>query len=739
MPSPHCVRCRSSTRAPPPPQRPGVANWSKQEPSGTDASERDRDAYQATFEQAAIGIAHTTLDGRWLRANPKFCEILGYSREELLGLTIADLTYAPDMERERPLLLQLTTGDISMFTFEKRYVRRDGTFIPASVKVSLVRDAQGAPAYLIGFVEDISPRKAVEAALQAQTATLAQAEASAVKQVRYLEAVIEAITDGVSIFDAAGQSVYLNRVARRNVGLADDEQQVDFPGLFSRLLVRDLEGHPIPLDQWPLMRSLHGESFAGDQAIDILFRSLRDEECVLSLTGGPIYDAQGSIMGAVMIGRDVTAQHRKGRQRQEALHAIFDLGALLLATPTPEAPPLSVSLLSQIMFIFPAHSAAIVRFTAADQPWEVLATVGLTPDQAALLQPAQLLSQQMPGIDEQQRFEQGETLFLDQSHPYAALGAALGISQTLIVPLLTSERLIGALCLNLGADQRPFTSYEQTLIEGLARFGALVLDRDRLLSERETAQSRVLALEEAKWRMNEFLAIASHELRTPLTSIDANLQIFNQRLGKLAQAPAAAPLVEQFDALRPLLDANKSAIKRLNRLIGDLVEVTRIQAGKLQMQCSRFDLATLTRHMVAELQARWPDRQFVIAAPLMPVLITSDADRVQQVLENFLTNALKYSPLTEPIAITLEECEDRVRVAVQDRGPGLTPMQQQRIWERFYRVAGTEKSGGSLGLGLFIARTTIEQLGGQIGVESAPGQGATFWFEVPRIARSAEC
>ncbi len=137
---------------------------------------------------------------------------------------------------------------------------------------------------------------------------------------------------------------------------------------------------------------------------------------------------------------------------------------------------------------------------------------------------------------------------------------------------------------------------------------------------------------------------------------------------------------------------------------------------------------------VANQQQAARTRQIELVLPpdeLVPVL--ADAGRVGQALTNYLINALKYAPLDQVISVRLEVEASIARVLVCDQGPGLTPEQQQRVWERFYQVAapGLQGPDGGLGLGLAIARTIIEQHQGQVGVESTPGRGSTFWFTLP--------
>jgi len=129
------------------------------------ARRESEDQFRFTFEEAALGMAHVGLDGRWLQINRKLCEILGYTREELLSMTFQDITYPEDLDADMEHVRQLLEGQAHRYSMEKRYIRKDGSLVWANLSVSLLRDADGAPLYFISVVEDISARKQMEEAL----------------------------------------------------------------------------------------------------------------------------------------------------------------------------------------------------------------------------------------------------------------------------------------------------------------------------------------------------------------------------------------------------------------------------------------------------------------------------------------------------------------------------------------------------------------------------------------------
>lgn len=205
----------------------------------------------------------------------------------------------------------------------------------------------------------------------------------------------------------------------------------------------------------------------------------------------------------------------------------------------------------------------------------------------------------------------------------------------------------------------------------------------------------------------------------------------------LTQVPPAPG--EEEEQIRETLQRLERAQKQLEvqtRLVNDLLDVSRLQADRLELQLAECDLVQFVREAVEDQHLLAPTRQIDIRTEAEEVLVWADGQRVGQVISNYLTNALKYSEAKEPVEVAVRVAGPLAHVAVHDRGPGLSREQQQHIWERFYRVPGIavkSGSGGSLGLGLHICRQLIERQGGQVGVESSEGTGSTFWFTLPCV------
>jgi two-component system, sensor histidine kinase and response regulator len=240
-----------------------------------------------------------------------------------------------------------------------------------------------------------------------------------------------------------------------------------------------------------------------------------------------------------------------------------------------------------------------------------------------------------------------------------------------------------------------------------------------------TVEERTGELQEAIQARDEFLSIASHELKTPLTSLVAHLQMLLRSLQRGQQPP-----IEQLERR---LQAAEQASKRLVKLINGLLDVSRISAGRLELELEAVDLAEVTREVVGRFEQELAEGGCLLELGLEGAAGKAvgrwDRFRIEQVVTNLLANAIKYGP-GKPIEVRVEVDGGKARLVVRDRGIGIAPEQVERIFGQFERAVSARHYGG-MGLGLFIVRQIVEAHGGEIRVDSEPDAGSTFTVELP--------
>lgn len=298
---------------------------------------------------------------------------------------------------------------------------------------------------------------------------------------------------------------------------------------------------------------------------------------------------------------------------------------------------------------------------------------------------------------------------------HARLVGQLGPTSILRVPIRTPERVSGVLSFVQTCSGRRFGAPELSLAQELSRRAALAIENARLYGEaRGAIQVR-----------DEFLMIASHELRTPLTSIKAAAQILLRSESQDRLKP---------ELLRRLLDRINWTSDHLAELIGDLLDVSRLQTGRLPLRLEELDLGAFVSDSLAR-HAEQLDRrhQLTLDLPSVPCPVRMDPRRIEQVLGNLIDNAAKYSPGGGEIRVTIGLCGQKVRLEVADEGVGLPPGSEEAIFEPFRRAPSqTDDQAAGLGLGLYICRRIVEQHGGQMAAYSeGPGRGTTLRMSLP--------
>jgi PAS domain S-box-containing protein len=297
----------------------------------------------------------------------------------------------------------------------------------------------------------------------------------------------------------------------------------------------------------------------------------------------------------------------------------------------------------------------------------------------------------------------------------ASPAVACGATSMMVVPLTARGRTLGLLTFLMEGSGRRYDERDLVLAMDVARRAGMSIDNARLY---EAAHSAIRARE-------DLLAVVSHDLRNPLSSITFAAALLLE----------SAPQAERRRG-RKQLDAIRRGAERMERMIGDLLDMSSIDAGHLSIDRSRHDLHAIldeARDLLAP-GAREKGVELAVDTFGGEVQVLCDRDRVMQVLTNLVDNAVKVTPRGGKVSIHAEADASEARFAVTDTGPGIAKEHRRRLFDRYWRA--NEKSKGSRGLGLFIARGIVEAQGGRIWLESTVGAGTTFYFTLP-VAQAA--
>ncbi len=247
-----------------------------------------------------------------------------------------------------------------------------------------------------------------------------------------------------------------------------------------------------------------------------------------------------------------------------------------------------------------------------------------------------------------------------------------------------------------------------------------IYEQNRKLNEmQKTLLEEIEFRKEAERKKDEFISIASHELKTPLTSVKGYVQLLERSVNK-----------GDTETVKKHLGKAQVQLEKLNSLIADLLDISKIESGKLKFNKQDFSIDQLLDNVIEVMHQSNPDFK-IHKTGKADCNIYGDEMRIEQVVVNFLTNAIKYSPGTSEIELTLNVKEDELYLAVKDQGIGMLPEQLNHVFDKFYRVEETSQRFQGLGIGLYISSEIIKRHGGQIGVNSTFGQGSEFYFSIP--------
>jgi len=573
-----------------------------------------------------------------------------------------------------------------------------------------------------------------------------------------LECIFDALPDSVIACDREGKILRINAAALKLFEVASEPlcRGTLYQQFLHHYEMGEEQQRALSLDPWLMSLVIGGEAASDPQEETIVLEVPSGRKVYVNICCLPMLDMQKHAAGTVYVFYDITLRYQKARHVQRVYQAVLALKEAISYIPehldlaSPEAPYLlspaelfvARQLVNVIGQVLDCTSVSLLAFRPPAGQVHYVMGSGFTSEQEQYRREKSgcfLLSE---FVDETvlARLSADQEVMLpsDCLRLPPGIRADIGAENLLFIPLFLEKRLAGALVIGKAGFDSEYTPEEIELVKAVATQAVLVIECHHCFCERAETRDRELVQQEMHRLINEFLNLASHELKTSLTMIKGNIQLAQRRLAALKRQIAEQPerVNEKLEQVKQPLASAAQSTRLQERLINELIDDARIQTNTLELHLKQCDLIALLREAVAHQQRSAPERTIVldIMAQENVVPIIADAERITQVINGYLANALSYSPADQPVTVQLTVEDAVARVSVHDEGPGIPLEEQGRIWERFYHakeIAGHHEPDLGLGLGLYLCQTFIELHHGSVGVQSEPGHGATFWFSLP--------
>jgi signal transduction histidine kinase len=251
--------------------------------------------------------------------------------------------------------------------------------------------------------------------------------------------------------------------------------------------------------------------------------------------------------------------------------------------------------------------------------------------------------------------------------------------------------------------------------------------------ERRALRRRLLELEEVDRLKTQFLSMASHELRTPLTAVSGFIQVARRRITRAAENDSGVDWKQEATRAAETLELAQRQSRRLGRLVDELLDVSRLQLGRVELHQRELDLVHSVREVVERMKLLHASHAFELKTDTQKAIVLADQDRIDQVFENLLGNAVKYSPAGGAVSVTIAIDGSEAQVSISDEGIGISADELENVFNIFYRSPDPRAGHvGGLGLGLYISREIVNRHGGRLWAESGP-KGSTFYVAMPLV------
>ena len=708
-------------------------------------AEAAAEAYSTIFAMAVDGLVVTTLDGEIKDVNERICAYTGLSREELLSENITDLV---------PQKVRHLFGDRrdeilrdGRTVFETKLVRKGGGTLPVEASSQLA--TVWGEEVLISALHDITERKKAEVEAERRAVQLASLNEILKAATRSLE--LDLASKDVlaaSMGESGAESGVLILERPADTGAFDLMASQGFtPENLSKLDTDALKMELAELASGPGGAAVFDIPLgAEEERSGGIFDFFREEEfrCALlvplkkeeRVTGvlclaserrrlfreeyRDFYNAAGAEIRVALqnavIYRELAAEHERlallyrsaqGISEQTGLDALLDT----IAREAAEAVGADSAL---IAFIEPGRDEFVWRATYK-LDMELLEGVSVPLDQGL---GGEVVASKRAVLTEEREEIPEERV---QEDPLA--GIFLGM-KGIGVALVAGDKILGVLTLQY-KEELKISDEDVLLLEAMGRHAGVGIENLMLYEETrlhlqalEVAHQELMELDRLK---SDFVSTVSHELRSPLAVIEG----------------FARTLVEHFDRIDPETEKESLEIilKKatiLEGLIANILDMSRIEAGKLEVRFEVLDLRELCRRVMGDQERMVETHEIELVAPDREVKVVADPERVEVVLGNLMRNATKFSPEGGTVTISVRETGEMAEVSVTDEGIGVHMEEQERIFDRFYQVdSGENRAFSGTGLGLYITSELLRAMGGAITVDSEPGKGSTFTFTLP--------
>ena len=562
-----------------------------------------------------------------------------------------------------------------------------------------------------------------------------------------LDAVFQAMTEGILVLTPDEQVSIRNHAAANFLGVSV-YASTDLRTFLQQHPHFALDGRPLSYEEFPLTLALYGNTpVRGERIFSVRQDGVRR---VIEITTTPLKDSRQQRIGVVGAFRDVTVS----AQAEQSIHSALEtfLHTAEAVSYSSDIPAILRSLLEKTLTTLACTRGTVHLFNEEEQRFEPLLALGFTHKEETHWlkeQGSWLNSERRESSISYQRLMDGHATLVTTEHTRRSSRQ----TTVLAAPITHNQRILGLLLLDRSNARTPadssqkqaaprFTSWDLTIVEGIAQLAGLAMEQVRWQQEAIIAKANEETMREADKLKDEFLAITAHEFRNPLAVIQGHSQSAQRALRKSARASG------NHDTFSPLADSLgiiEAQAKQLNNIVTTFLDAARLNRGQITLHMEEVDMEQIARQVVEQRSnlVEHHELRYIAYPSNTPYTVRGDPARLAQVISNLVENAIKYSPFGGPIVVALSESRKPgcIKVCVEDRGMGIPPEAQARLFERFYRVpnaSGSQTRG--VGLGLYIVAQLIHMHDGQIHVESSgiQGEGSRFIFSLPALSASTE-